>query len=126
VSGPEGGPPPEADLAQVVISPNTALALWSVLRRGAEPAPELADRLEAAMLRAGWPPPKVEAVRFVADQDAPPAGPGGTPRISIRMTTEISGEWVDPEMIAHAARELVRSMTAKLGEMAEETAKEGM
>ena len=119
-------PPPEADQPQVVISPNTALALWSVLRRGTDPAPELVDRLESAMRRAGWPPPEVEAVRFVAEQDAPPAGPGGTPRINLRMTTEISGEWVDPEMIAHAAHELVRAMTAKLGELANETAKEGM
>jgi hypothetical protein len=119
-----GGPPP--DQAQVVISPNTALALWSVLRRGTDPAPELVDRLESAMRRAGWPPPELDAVRFVADKDAPPAGPGGTPKINLRISTEIEGEWVDPEMIAYAAHQLAASFVAKLHEVADEAAKEGM
>jgi hypothetical protein len=67
-----------------------------------------------------------DAVRFHADQAAPPAGPGGTPKITITLTTEISGEWVDPEMITHAARALASSLAARLGEEANQAAKEGM
>jgi hypothetical protein len=123
-------PPPEADLAQVVISPNTALALWSVLRRGTiarpDPAPELVDRLESAMRRAGWPPPEVDAVRFKADHDAPPAGPGGTPTIKISLSCEISGEWVEPDMIARTARQLAAALIARLGDEADEAARGGM
>jgi hypothetical protein len=50
-----------------------------------------------------------------------PAAPGKrTPKIEIRITTEISGEWVTPEMIAHAARELANSMASKLREAADD------
>jgi hypothetical protein len=67
-----------------------------------------------------------EAVRFKADQAAPPAGPGGTPKITIAVSVEIAGEWVEPEMIAQAARSLASSLGARLGQEADQARKEGM
>jgi hypothetical protein len=67
-----------------------------------------------------------EAVRFSADETAPEAGPGGTPKITISIKTEISGEWVTNEMIAYAARQLALSMASRLGAAADESRKEGM
>ena len=71
-------------------------------------------------------PDPVEVVRFAASQDAPPAGPGGTPKITVSMKVEIVGEWVEPEMIAHAARQLAASMGVRLGLAADEARKEKM
>jgi hypothetical protein len=66
------------------------------------------------------------AVRFAVSQDAPPAGPGGTPRITIAVSTEISGEWVQPEVIADSARQLAAALVGRLREQAGEAARESM
>jgi hypothetical protein len=44
----------------VTVSANTAIALRAMLRRQTEPPPELLERLDHALRRAGWPlPPDV-------------------------------------------------------------------
>jgi hypothetical protein len=70
--------------------------------------------------------PTADAVRFSADQDAPPAGPGGTPKVTIALTVEITGEWVTPEVIADTAHQLGASLCARLAEVSAETARDKM
>jgi hypothetical protein len=80
---------------------------------------------------AEYLPPLPEAatgaeISFHADETAPEAGPGGTPKITIALTTEITGEWVTNEQVAYAAEQLAASMGARLREAAHEGRKEGM
>lgn len=67
-----------------------------------------------------------DAVHFRANDEADEAGPGGTPRVTIRLTTEISGEWVSNEVVAYTVRQLAAAMAGKLNEAANEAGKEGM
>jgi hypothetical protein len=67
-----------------------------------------------------------DGFHFHSDQDAPEAGPGGTPCIKIDLSVRISGEFVTPEVIASATRQLVDSMVARLRELAAEAEREGM
>jgi hypothetical protein len=91
-----------------------------------------------AVLDAAWERGQRTAVTFAADDDAPPfpddlpgltaralgfpapAPPRRTPKVEIRLATEISGEWVTPEMVARAARELASSMASGLRAAADE------
>jgi hypothetical protein len=128
-----------------VISPNTAIPAAEAIRRGhkglghdeGDACVELATRLDSEAQAARDSRLLIEvmndpeagsdaAVRFATNHDAPPAGPGGTPKITIGITTEIAGEWVEPEMISYAARQLVAALSARLGGQADEAARGGM
>jgi hypothetical protein len=79
-----------------------------------------------AVLDAAWERGQRTAVTFAADDDAPPAGPGGTPKVTIELKTTIYGEWVTPEVLAHSARQLADSMCGRLRAAADEATREGM
>jgi hypothetical protein len=43
-----------------------------------------------------------------------------TPWIKVAVSVEISGEWITEDMLAHAARQLVASLTQRLGMAADD------
>jgi hypothetical protein len=98
---------------RVVISPNTALAAVRALRTvaglAADPGDadtyrEIADRIERAAARDRIPDPHVS----IAADDEPGEA---EPVIRLRLTVEITGEWVNPEVIADTARTLAAQLS---------------
>jgi len=85
-------------------------------------SPDMARARDA--LEQAWA--EQDAVHFRSDDQADEAGPGGTPKVTIRLTTEISGEWVSNEVVAYTVRQLAAAMAGKLNEAANEAGKEGM
>jgi hypothetical protein len=85
-------------------------------------SPDMASARDA--LEQAWA--EQDAVHFRSDDQADEAGPGGTPKVTIRLVTEISGEWVSNEVVAYTVRQLAAAMAGKLNEAANEAGKEGM
>jgi len=85
-------------------------------------SPDMARARDA--LEQAWA--EQDAVHFRSDDQADEAGPGGTPKVTIRLVTEISGEWVSNEVVAYTVRQLAAAMAGKLNEAANEAGKEGM
>jgi hypothetical protein len=85
-----------------VISPNTAMAAAQAIRRGHQgPGHDDGDACE-------------ELASRIAREGDPE--PGHTPKITISVKTEITGEWVTPEMVAYTARQLADSFMARLSD----------
>lgn len=59
---------------------------------------------------------QAEAVRYGAHHER---DPGGTPGIKITVSAEVTGEWVEPMVIADTTRQLVASLTHRLGQAAD-------
>jgi hypothetical protein len=72
-------------------------------------SPDMASARDA--LEQAWA--EQDAVHFRSDDQADEAGPGGTPKVTIRLTTEISGEWVSNEVVAYTVRQLAAAMAGQ-------------
>jgi hypothetical protein len=60
----------------------------------------------------GHEPHERVSVDVIRGDETP--GPGGTPTIKIALIAEISGEWVEPAVIAETARNLAENLAGSL------------
>jgi hypothetical protein len=92
---------------------------WALVDAAAKTAHDDPAREAMAVIAAAWEASQVtdDAVRFHAIQE--PAD-GGPPRIVVMVKAEVSGEWVEPKLIAATIRQLADSLTTRLRASADE------
>jgi hypothetical protein len=92
---------------------------WALQQAASEAANDSPAHEAMAVISAAWEASQVtdDAVRFHALQE--PAD-GGPPRIVVMVKAEVSGEWVEPKLIAATIRQLADSLTARLRASADE------
>ncbi len=78
-----------------------------------EAAADSPAREAMAVITAAWEAAQVpgDAVQFHATQEPPDGGP---PRITVMVKAEVSGEWVEPALIAGTIRQLADTLAARL------------
>jgi len=114
-----GGPPDGArPHKRVELMPTITVSMspeqyYALQEAADETAADHPAREAMAVIAAAWEASQVpgDAVRFHAVQEPPDGGP---PRITVMVKAEVSGEWVEPALIAGTIRQLADTLAARL------------